>query len=234
MTWRTQSFPWFDDMMIILGESLATGKYSFHGGDISDEDEFNDENDESLVEPSLRTISQPSTRPATPRPGTANSQSSSVVPMIELDDMQDSNVEEDEVKEETATKKRHRESSSLQPSKAPKKTKVSGLAAMEKMSAGIEVIASTYSAEVSSMKNNQESVSDTLQGQAQDKIQEEGRMTVEGQLVMLELLADTTLARTYLAIKKDELRVKWIKKQLEKQSRDINEFFIDWEETQHS
>jgi hypothetical protein len=53
-----------------------------------------------------------------------------------------------------------------------------------------------------------ESADSTLKGQAQDKIQDEGYLTTEGQLLILELLTDTSLARTYLIIKREELRVK--------------------------
>ena len=55
---------------------------------------------------------------------------------------------------------------------------------------------------------------------------------------MLELLTDTNIARTFLVIKKDDLKAKWIKKQLEKhvkkEGRDINELYLDFRETQCS
>jgi hypothetical protein len=49
---------------------------------------------------------------------------------------------------------------------------------------------------------------------------------------MLNLLSDLGLARTYIAIKAEKLRIKWLKKQIEKHlisSRrgDLDELFIN-------
>jgi len=234
-------------MLIILGESLATGKYSFSGGlggDMADEEDLQeaivDEDDESQYHPLLRSQlnSQLSTRPNTPRPGTSTSQTPSQTPFdSQADDTQDDNGGDNDGGE-TISKKRHRESASLQPIKGvlAKKPKVSSLNVIDKMSANIAAIASAYSSDVSSSQHNiVESVGDTLQGQAQEKIQEEGCLTDEGLLVMLELLTDTNMARTFLAIKKDDLKAKWIKKQLEKhvekEGRDINKLYLDFVET---
>lgn len=55
-------------------------------------------------------------------------------------------------------------------------------------------------------------MANTLKGQAFDKIQEEACLTSEGVLVMLELLSRPATARTYMALKRDKLRVRWIKR----------------------
>jgi len=49
---------------------------------------------------------------------------------------------------------------------------------------------------------------------------------------MVELFTDPTLARTYLVYrKKDEIRIKWLKKQLEKTGGNIDDLFIDSDES---
>jgi hypothetical protein len=57
----------------------------------------------------------------------------------------------------------------------------------------------------------------------------------EGQLVLLDMLLDALLARTFMAIKAEKLCTKWLKKQLEKYVKsmgiDLGELFIDWEDT---
>jgi len=49
------------------------------------------------------------------------------------------------------------------------------------------------------------------------------------------MLSDASLARTFIAIKAEKLRIKWLKKQLEKYVEstgiDLRELFIDWEDT---
>ena len=59
-----------------------------------------------------------------------------------------------------------------------------------------------------------ESPNATIQGQAQQKIQDEDCFILEGQLLMLELLTDVTLAQTFLIIKKDQLRLLWIRQNI--------------------
>jgi hypothetical protein len=72
-------------MLEILGETLATGRYSFHGGledeeDIQAELDYNDTDNESQIEPSLRSNttsainSAANTRLSTPRLSTSDSQ----------------------------------------------------------------------------------------------------------------------------------------------------------------
>jgi hypothetical protein len=76
-----------------------------------------------------------------------------------------------------------------------------------------------------------DTVDSTIEGQAQEKMQEEDCLTEEGQLVMLEVLSSAVLARSLMAIKGEKLRTKWLKKQLEKyvlENRgELEEFFID-------
>jgi hypothetical protein len=103
-----------------------------------------------------------------------------------------------------------------------KKRRVSGLSIMEKMGEGIAAMASA-------MKQTPEvppkdTVDSTLQGQAQLKVQTEACLTEEGQLLMLDRFTDLALARAYLSIQSDSLRVKFLKKQVEK--HDSN-YFID-------
>lgn len=69
----------------------------------------------------------------------------------------------------------------------------------------------------------------TIEGQALSKVQDESCLTIEGQLIMLDLLANEGLARTYLVIKHDKLRTRWLKLQLERAGADLNISFIDWD-----
>jgi hypothetical protein len=78
---------------------------------------------------------------------------------------------------------------------------------MDKMAEGITSMADAIS-KGSVETTVKETADSTIQGQAQEKIQDEGCLTIEGQLLMLELLTDTTLARTYLVIKKENLRAR--------------------------
>jgi hypothetical protein len=80
--------------------------------------------------------------------------------------------------------------------------------------------------------SHKESATSSVEGQAQEAIQDESCLTEEGQLAMIELLADSGLARTYLTLRSDTLRTKWIKKKLMEKALDLEIHFIDWESTQ--
>jgi hypothetical protein len=77
--------------------------------------------------------------------------------------------------------------------------------------------------------NAEETVRSTITGQAQEKVQDEVCLTVKGQLFMLRLLADSTIARTYMSIKRDELRTQWLREELGNAGGDLNILFIDWD-----
>jgi hypothetical protein len=216
-------------MLLILGETLATGRYAFHGGltGAEDEDDLNPSDNESMIDPNLRpsatgsaTTSTPSTRPQTPlstttRPSTSDSNNTGETT-------------------ESQAQKRHRESASLQPPSTSKKPKVSGVGMMDKMSESLSSVAEALKASDQPAK---ETVDSTIAGQAQQQVQDENCLTEEGQLVLLDMLSDASLARTFMAIKAEKLRTKWLKKQLEKYVEstgiDLGELFIDWEDTQH-
>jgi len=205
-------------MLTILGETLATGRYSFHGGIAIGVNDTEDDilPGEELIDPGLRTSTNTSasnSRPSTPRMDTTDSQ--------EVEDAP-----------ETQAQKRHRDSISLQTLVPGKKAKISGVAALERMSEGIIAMAEAVT-KGSSEIVQKDTVDSSLQGQAQEKVQEEGCLTEEGQLVMLDLLSDLGLARTYMAIKAEKLRIKWLKKQMEKHlvssgGGDLDELFINW------
>lgn len=201
-----------------MGETLALGRYSFHGGfgGLSDEEEdlFQDDDDKSQIDPALRSTnsSRPPTRSATPGPSRPSSS-------------------------ESQAEKRHRESSSLSIGSNNKRIKASGISVIDKMSEGLFAMAEAVATPVVEQVAAKETVDSTLQGQAQQQIQDVACLTIEGQLVLLELLTDGTLARTYLAIKDDDLRAKWLKKQLTKYLNNsgestMEELFIEWDSTQ--
>src|ERR1700733_3855531 len=84
---------------------------------------------------------------------------------------------------------------------------------MDKIAEGIASMAEAIS-KGSTETITKETADSTIQGQAQEKIQDEGCLTIEGQLLILDQLTDATLARTYLITKKDELRARWLKQQI--------------------
>jgi hypothetical protein len=206
MKWRTTPFPWYDDMAEILGESQGTGRYSFQFGA---EDGLN--NDEANLDPNID-------------------------PNLEAAANHDDDDSPEETPVETQGERRHRESSKLQPPPS-KKQKVSGAGAIAEIGSGLHVLADAIgkknSTEPTRQTVPQDTVDSTLQGQAIEKIQEEFNLTTEGQAFMIDFLGeDLALARAYVAIKKDELRSVWMKKQIEKLGGDLDKHFIDWNDSQ--
>jgi Myb/SANT-like DNA-binding protein len=104
-----------------------------------------------------------------------------------------------------------------------KKRKVSGLSIMEKMGEGIAAMASAM--KQTPEVRSKDTVDSTLQGQAQLKVQTEACLTEDGQLLMLDRFTDLALARVYLSIQRDNLRVKFLKKQVERYGN--SSYFID-------
>jgi hypothetical protein len=87
---------------------------------------------------------------------------------------------------------------------------------MREVSDGMRAVAEAVK-ETAIEKIAKDSVDSTIQGQVQLQVVEEACLTSEGQLAKVELLTDPTLARTYLVfLHKEELRVLWLKNQLEK------------------
>jgi hypothetical protein len=64
-----------------------------------------------------------------------------------------------------------------------------------------------------------------VQGQAQERVQDESCLTEAGILLMIERFTDPALARTYLSLKKETLRTMFLKDQVESVDSD---YFIDW------
>lgn len=193
-------------MAEILGETQATGRYSFQ---FADEDVVQDGHNEANIDPALDSA------------------------VVQIDDDDDSLAE---IPAETQGEKRHRESLKLQP--PSKKQKVSGAGAIAEIGSGLHVLADAIAKKHDNMGSTrqtlpQDTVDSTLQGQALEKVQKESWLTTEGQAFMIEFLgADLALARSYVAIKKDELRAIWLKKQIVKLGGNLEEHFIDWNDSQ--
>lgn len=143
---------------------------------------------------------------------------------------------------ESAAKKRHRESEQLGIDMS-KKQKVSGAGAIDKIGDSINNLAETIEKGHSKAPSEQvivhkQALADatagsTIQGLAAQKVQEEFCLTPEGQLFMLDLLDKESLARTYVALQSEKLRTMWLKKQLQNNGGDLEELFIDWDDSQH-
>lgn len=142
------------------------------------------------------------------------------------EDMNTSNAPGPEERDESHTLELlHRESAGAQSQLGHRRKKGPGVGASnDDLSSGLLKIAKAIKE-----GPGKDTVDSSLEGQAQSRIQDEACLTVDGVLVMLDLLEDKATARTYLGIKKDELRVNWLKKQLEKKGYSPKEHFIDLE-----
>jgi hypothetical protein len=142
------------------GDSFAIGGYGYTGGGaLEEEDDIGEIDDQSpsqdWLEPSLRTSIS-----STPTPSTNLSNSST-----HLDEEED--VLEDIENSQTRRGKRARESG---PPSLRKKIRSYGFAAMDKIGEGILAIAEAIGQPL--IQETKESVGATMQGQAQEKIQE--------------------------------------------------------------
>jgi hypothetical protein len=198
LKWRTTPFPWFDDVSNIVGDSVATGRYSFLGGNA--EDRGDNGNPESPV------VDTPS------RSELELSRALSIIGDLELQDPpedQGLQTQEPDVTRE--------------PDPKPKRKKVSGVSIMERMGDGIVAMAEAMK-QSEPLQILQGSMDSTTQEKAQAKVQEEMCLTEAGQLYMIDRFRDSALARTYLGLKKESLRLMWLKSQV----GDDEDLFIDW------
>jgi hypothetical protein len=120
---------------------------------------------------------------------------------------------------------------------ASKKKKITGAAVLDRISDGLAAMAEAVIKGSYTETITKDTVDSTIEGQAQERVQSEPCLTVEGQLAMLDILLTPVLARTYMAIKAQQLRSLWLKKQLEKyiieKGGELDEYFIE-NETQYS
>jgi hypothetical protein len=195
LKWRFTRFPWFDDVLDILDDSLPMDNYSFVAVNhiAIDNDHASPDDIELLQEPTRTSLT------TSPSPS--------------------SNKGSDSLELRGTQSQRRSPESDLPPAK---KRKASERSIMEKMGKGIMAVADAMKQTPEVL--HKDTVDSTLQGQAQLKVQTEACLTEEGQLLMLEQFMDLALARTYLSIQNDSLRVKFLKKQVEK--HDSN-YFID-------
>jgi hypothetical protein len=156
--WRTKPFPWFNDCLLICGDTLATGRYAYHGGlesnvedDIfnlseRDGDTPNAPNaliDLDAVDPRLRNLLENPPPPKTPittdssRPITSNSTDY-------IEDLSDSETQAQKRRRTSANAKATNESAS----KLQKKGKVSGVGVMGGLVDGLIALASSMSAPI--------------------------------------------------------------------------------------
>lgn len=205
--WRTATFQFFEDIQMVLGETLVVGKYRIYGGtleggevDASGPDSDSDE--ATYARPRTSAYSTPGFEPSV--------------------------TDSASVTTETRAKKRHREpASALRPEK---RQRVSEIGILRKMGGGIMAIADAMVAESSSNSIIKENAQSSLQGQAQVRVQEESCLTEEGQMLMLDLFEESdSRARTYMIINRESLRAKWLKRQLQKAGVDLKSAFIDRE-----
>jgi hypothetical protein len=200
MKWRTTTFPWFEDIKNVLGDSAATRRHAF----LEDEcvEDINDEDSESAA------------LLPTPRISTSR--------LTTIDDVKSAGQAM-----ETCEPERTRNSGPV----LSRRKKVSGLDVMEKMVEGIAVMAEAVRPSHSSgavaepRQILQGTIDYAIQAQAQEKVQEEPCLTEAGQLFMVERFTDPVLARTYLSLKKESLRIMFLKKQVENED---GNYFIDW------
>jgi hypothetical protein len=151
MNWRYQGFLWFDEMLDLLGETLATGKYSFQG--LQDEEDIAEALEEDETQTIDLALNQLDAEFQTPRLSTANS----IIEDIETD---------------TLTQDRHSLSAGI---RREKKKKSSGLSVIAGMNNGIIALAEAI--RFDSSQGLKDTVDSTIQGQALQKVQEEAFLT---------------------------------------------------------
>jgi hypothetical protein len=215
--WRTNPFPWFDDIVSLIGELRPRKSRSFG----SPNDALDDE--ESELEEGSNTTFR-STDPSDLR---HFSQTQSEAPTL-LDDTP--NDDEDSADAASPTRKRHRPSAALEDYSSSKRRRSSGVGVMEEMiGEGLKVLAEAVKENTRNIEQvPKDTVDSTVEGQAQLRILEEASLTEEGQLLMIEMLTDPVMARTYLVFQEHEkLRVRWMRKQLQKAGRKVKDLFID-------
>ena len=234
--WRNTPFPWYDDIGRILGEQEPNGEHAWFGGEDIDREELELDDDfpELPIHPRLLAQSTSASQtPSTQDPST---------PAAYAEDEEPDN-DEDEEDTQNESRKRHRESAQLGINMS-KKQKVSGASAIDKIGEGINNLAEAFAKKHTGKEPSQQvivhqqalaeaTVGSTLQGLATQKVQEEACLTLEGQLFMLDLLEKEALARTYVALESERLRVMWLRKQLQQHGGDLSELFIGWEDSQH-
>jgi hypothetical protein len=101
----------------------------------------------------------------------------------------ENNVDDAPLKEYTA-QKRHRQSATIEDNSS-KRLRPSGVGVMKEISEGMKVIAEAVKENSSNIEQvPKDTVDSTIVGQAQLRILEETSLTEEGQLLMIEMLAD--------------------------------------------
>jgi hypothetical protein len=211
---------------------LATGRYSYTGG--GDIDSDIEEIKEEALDPRLRAIT-PTTRPSTTNTLTIDKEleeDESQFPELRhiRDHTSSASISQTPSQApsqapgtyETAAQKRVRESGTPQPTK---KAKVSGVGIIDKLGESIKEVATALAAPTTIARDT---VDSTIQGQAQEKVQDEKSLTLAGQMIMIHRFTDAILARTYLGLKSNTLRDLFFHQQLDDEE---TECFVDWSAT---
>jgi hypothetical protein len=220
--WRSKPFPWFNDCLLICGDTLATGRYAHHGGLESDveDDIFNLSEgdgdapnafiDFDAVDPRLRNLLENPPLPKTPLT-TDSSRTTTSNSTDHMEDFSDSETQAQKRRRTSANAKATNESAG----KPPKKGKVSGVSVMGGLVDGLIAIASGMSAPIETTTAIQnDTFSSTIEGQAVAKVEGETCLTKDGVILVADLLSNARPARTYMALKSDEIRKGWLKAQI--------------------
>ncbi|RKF81732.1 hypothetical protein GcM3_032034 [Golovinomyces cichoracearum] len=162
--------------------------------------------------------------------------------VIDLENGVDEEDEEVALIIEVRTKRERRESSSSQSEYPAKRTKVSGISVMADMGKGMNQLADALT---ESFKNSPpvpdfsrastptSTPISTLSAvdEAGDEILREPHLTPMGQLIMMELLENESLAKQYVRVLQpavpDAQPATWIKRKLEHVKEDLDECFIE-------
>jgi hypothetical protein len=81
---------------------------------------------------------------------------------------------------------------------------------MDKIGESLAMLAGTMLQSAS--ETSRDIVDSTIESQVQIKIQDEPCLTFESIVLILDILGDIKLARTYIAIKKDNMQARWLKR----------------------
>ncbi|KAI1001839.1 hypothetical protein K3495_g6366 [Podosphaera aphanis] len=201
--WRRFNFPWYDDISQIFGQDVRNGTCNFVN-DTSGNGEERTVFDFTSPETSMSSLN-------TLVPPLNHGSLSSLYRLSENKTLA--------VACPTAM-------GEISDSKSMEKT--NGPTVMEKMSEEtLSTIANNSKTSFEAQATQIALINSSLEGQAQRRVQDETCLTEEGKLIMLDLLGELTLARAYLTIKEESLRVKWLKRQLQKADENIEELYID-------
>jgi hypothetical protein len=242
IVWRTKPFPWFNDCLLIYGDTFVTSRYVYHSGlesDIEDDifnlsegdgDAPNTPNiliDLDAIDPRLRNLLENPFLPKTPIT-TDSSRLTTSNSTDYIEDLSDSETQAQKRRRTSANTKATNESTS----KLQKKGKVSRVGVIGGLVDGFIALASSISALIETITaTRDDTFSSIIEGQAVAKIERKICLTKDSVILAADLLANARPARIYMALKSNKIRRGWLKVQIVRElglvSSLLSDYFIE-------